>query len=629
MCLRPAVSLTKSKSRCSLRHALSHSPLSLLALALWSVVAACAGASAQTVDVSQKGYSLTFTPRADSSSCVLSGFHFSVKRPVAVTVPEFVMPGSHKLMVRVVGDGETGPFEGAEGVWRISLPQSVTDVFSFGTCHSLTSVTVAAPAPPALSKALLGKWRHDVVADTLRVPASAVEAYRESAWGKAFNEIFPLYTFTYDRTRPDGVVQASVETPVNLSDLFFAYSDGGSGLSTRTPVVIAKSLRFPAISLYSADFKTMSSRLAAWPSAEALAAKFRGNSVANLAARLNGLFGTLRAGASVSNLVLDDAFLLVDPEAETFERSDDGRTLYVHVIAGRNHGSLSAVGFAGSVAMEKGAAPSGVEKVVVSLVGRQGRTGSVNGFLFLENPATQHRSVTYLTDCQGVGFDESLASKVAIRKTDSAADSKTSAPFKPEDERYRYTSCAFSDEEFASGLVAYWLNFRGVGFSGEYKPLWRQGLRHPEAETNPAKALYKVDYQIDGESFLTSAPVFANGGDRVTISYSRKPVTLTVGGKTVQPGDESATFSYAADDVVAISWTRADFKPAEKVREPGIEFDIKGSLITIRGAGKQVKGLYTVTGIKICETTGATLSAPKRGAYSVKIGKRSWRVFVK
>lgn len=587
-------------------------------------------AEAQSIKVDSHGYSLLYSSSADSSQCTLTGFK-GTGRKVAATVPEFVTVGDRKIAVKSIGEGETGPFEGAQGVWRISLPASITRIDAFGACPDLTSVSLRAVAPPQCAQFsrgnVLSKFRHTAIADTLRVPASSVETYQASPWGKAFNVVAPLYTFTFDRTRADGMATASIATHTNFGDLFFAYQDGESGITSRTPISLAKAINFPIVNLVAADAKTLDAKLSTWPTIEALSAPFKGHAVANLAAKLDGLIGTVRSGATIDNLVLDDALLLVNPEAETFERSDDGQTLYVHVLAGRNHGKLTAVGFAGTVLMPKGASADGVSKYVVTLVGHQGHTGAVNGFLYLEAPSSPARNVTYLTDCQGVGFDESLASKVAIRKVGqtAAADAK----FNAEDPRFRYTTVAFTDQEFASGLVAYWLNYRGVGFSGDYKPLWRQGLTHPEAETNPAKALYKVDYQIDGETFVTSAPVFANGGDRITISYSRKPVHLSVGGRSVTPAEGSTTFTYTADDVVAISWTSADFKPAERVKEPGIEFTVKGSIITVSGAGKQVKGLYTVTGIKICETTGSTLSAPKRGAYSVHIGKRSWRVFVK
>lgn len=609
-----------------MRYLLSHSTLRLLALAACAVLAP-ARADAQALRVDSHGYSLFFTPQADSATCVLTKFTRVGSKPVSVYVPEVVASPTRKFNVKIVGEGETGPFDGAQGVWRIALPASVTSVEAFGAFEGLHSIKLQAQTPPALGVALQPKWRKAVVADTLRVPASSVDLYKASPWAKLFNEVAPLYTFTFDYSRPDGQAVAEVSSPANFGDLFFAYTDGEAGLTPRTPITLTRAITFPVFNYAGLDAKTLTAKLAPWPTAEAFSAQIKGSTVTNLAAKLDGLFGTVRSGATIDNLVLDETLLFVNPENETFEKSDDGQTLFVHVIAGRNHGNLTTVGFAGSVVMPKGAEADGVSKYVVSLVGRQGRSGSINGFLFLEVPAVQARGLNYLTDCQGVGIDESLASKVAIRKKASAE--KKDEKFNPDDPKYRYTSCAFTDDEFASGLVAYWLNFRGVGFTGDYKPLWRQGLRHPEAETNPARALYKVDYQIDGESFITSAPTFANGGDRVTISYSKKPVLITVGGKSVSFGDESATFSYAADDVVAISWTRADFKPAERVKEPGIEFTTTGNLIKISGAGKQVKGLYTVTGIKICETTGSTLSAPKRGAYAVRIGKRSWRVFVK
>ncbi len=472
--------------------------------------------------------------------------------------------------------------------------------------------------------------------DSLFVPASAVDVYKASPWGKIGDNLFPLYTFSLSHPGGGSPICASISSPVNFADLFYVFSDESSGVTARTDVSMARSLNFPVVSFgASSDYKTIAARLPLLPTIPSYSATFRGQQVNNLAVRANGVFGTLKAGSKVENLVLDNAYLLVNPEDEVFEKSDDGRTLYVSIFAARNHGALKTVGFAGSVVMGKGSLPEGVEKVVVSLVGRQTVSGAINGFLYLENQPSQSRSVQYITDCQGVGKDESLASKVAIRANPDKQrpSEKKSKPgetsFDPNSERFRYTTCTFTDEEFASGLVAYWLNFRGLGFSGEYKPTWRQGLEHPEAESNTSRTLYKVEYELDGESFLTEAPEFANGGDRITLSYSKTPASITIGGQKVTPGSGSTMLSYTAGAIIAISWTNVNFVPAEKPKTQGVEISTKGSLISVSGAGKQVKGLYTVTGIKICETTGATLSAPKPGVYTVRIGKRSWRVLAK
>ncbi len=605
-------------------------PLRLSLLSLFAL--SCSSAVSQSVRYDATGGALFFSPAPDSSSCSLSRVEFKSAASVSLCVPEFVHNGNRKLSVSSLGGGDEPLCRQVQALRDVSIPRSVKNVesLSFSVCPNLSKVTSYAPYPPALGRGAFLKGRYLGEVDTLVVPASAVERYKSSSWGKSFSTFLPLYTFTYDRRPSDGVSVASVASSTSFADLFFAYTDGMSGLSVRTPVTLARAISFPVFSPGSADFKSLSSRLPAIPTVESLAASFRGQAVSNLSARLDGVFGSVKVGGSVENLVFDGAFLLVDPENDTFERSD-GRTLYVHVLAGRNHGRLQTVGFAGSVVISSAAKVYGVDKIVVTLVGRQGRTGSVNGFLFLKDVVGPSRSLTTLTDCRGVGIDESLASKVAVRgapKSDRVKKPGVDS-FNPDDDRFRYTTCAFSDEEFASGLVAYWLNFKGVGFSGDYAPSWRQGLEHPEAEASPSKALYKVDYQIDGESFLSSAPEFANGGDRVTLTYSRRPVSLTVGGQKVDAPDGAASFTYRAGDVVAISWTRADFKPAEVPKEPGVQVNVKGSLISVSGAGKQLKGLYTITGIKICETTGSSLSAPRSGAYTVKIGKRSWRVLVK
>ncbi len=591
-------------------------------------------ASAQSVDVNGSGGVLSFSLNSDSTTCSLSSFKHSKFIGTYVLIPEFVTSDERKFQVVSIGDGSAVPFVHDANLSGISIPQSVKSVAptAFSLCSGLKRVNVSAAAPPQLGRGAFLKTK----VDSLFVPASAVEVYKDSPWGKIGENIFPLYTFSLSHSGGGSPICASVSTPVNFADLFYVFSDETSGVSARTDVSMTHSLNFPVVSFgASADYKTIAARLRILPTIQSYSATFRGQQVNNLATRTNGVFGTLKTGSKVENLVLDNAYLLVDPEDEVFEKSDDGRTLYVSVFAARNHGVLRTVGFAGSVVMSKGSLPDGVEKVVVSLVGRQTVSGAVNGFLYLENQVSQSRSVQYITDCAGVGKDESLASKVAIRANPDKQQSsvKKTKPgetsFDPDAERFRYTTCAFTDEEFASGLVAYWLNFRGLGFSGDYKPTWRQGLAHPEAETNVSRTLCKVDYALDGESFLTSAPEFANGGDRITLSYSKTPVSISVGGQKVTPVSGSTVISYSAGAVVAISWTNANFVPTEKPKTPGVEITTKGSLISVSGAGKQVKGLYTVTGIKICETTGSTLSAPKPGVYSVRIGKRSWRVLAK
>ncbi len=597
----------------------------IFALAVFFTALAQSSSMAQVVETEGRGYSLSFSLNSDSATCSLTGFKPKTSKAVDVYVPEFITVGNRKLSVVSVGDDSSAPFQGSDKLRSVSLPASLKSVApsSFSLCPNLSHVRVAASQPPSLPKGAFLKNKVFGVVDSLSVPASLTDVYHASPWGKAFSDISSFYTFSYEKS-DEGHKVASVVSQVNFSDLFFAFNDPNSGLLAKSGVTIARGINYRPISYGSADLRSIYKSVAKLPFVPSYSAHFKGQTISSLSAAMCGLFGNIKFGGSVDNLVLDDALLLVDPENEVFQKSDDGKTLFIHIFAGRNNGALSTVGFSGSVIMDKNAKVSGVEKYVVTLVGVQGGQGSVNGFLYLTaDAAPSSRSVVPLLECKGVGVDESLASKVAIR---SGVQTK---PFDPNDNRFRYTTCAFSDEEFANGTVAYWLNCHGLGFDGDYKPTWRQGLQHPEPETNPVKALYKIEYQIDGDSKLTSAPLFANGGDRVTISYSQKPLLISVGGQSITPGEGSTTFSYSAKSVVAISWSNANFKPSETIVQAGPEIVVKGTLVTVKGAGKQMKGLYTVTGIKICETTGPTLSAPKTGVYMVRIGKRSWKILVK
>ena len=171
-------------------------PLRLSLLSLFAL--SCSSAVSQSVRYDATGGALFFSPAPDSSSCSLSRVEFKSAASVSLCVPEFVHNGNRKLSVSSLGGGDEPLCRQVQALREVSIPRSVKNVepLSFSVCPNLSKVTSYAPYPPALGRGAFLKGRYLGEVDTLVVPASAVERYKSSSWGKSFSTFLPLYTFT-------------------------------------------------------------------------------------------------------------------------------------------------------------------------------------------------------------------------------------------------------------------------------------------------------------------------------------------------------------------------------------------------------------------------------------------------
>ncbi len=82
-----------------------------------------------------------------------------------------------------------GAFSDCSALTSITLPKSITSIERIAFMNCTSSVTCLAIVPPQIGESINVKGEEANTENTLYVPAESVEAYRNSAWGKAFTTI--------------------------------------------------------------------------------------------------------------------------------------------------------------------------------------------------------------------------------------------------------------------------------------------------------------------------------------------------------------------------------------------------------------------------------------------------------
>ncbi|MBQ3634612.1 MAG: hypothetical protein II951_03230 [Bacteroidales bacterium] len=371
--------------------------------------------------------------------------------------------------------------------------------------------------------------------------------------------------------KESGEVTVVAETTEALAEIIGAVNDTKSDYYEGASIVLTSDIDGgeagkQEIDLEEQNHETMTEKAIELPTIETLKGSIegQGNVIKNVIAQMAGLVKTVEEEAEVNTLVMDSTTIYIDPTDEAWTVKDD--TIFVHIVAKSNKGNINNFAFAGKVVVDESKVPEG-RTVVVCIVGEN--EGTVNGFFYdfdlLEGNVEGNKRC--ITIKQNIGCAKNGGrAKVATSK---AANNKTLNVGTYDDAEVNKMERAFTAKEFASGEVAYWLNWSEQGYTGEYRPIWRQGKNYPELAIDidgEVNALYKIDYVVNEPEKIAENPVFANNGDKVTIKYTEKPVSIKNGDQEIEIGEESATFVYNANKSIEI-----EFAETTGVRETAKE----------------------------------------------------------
>ena len=427
----------------------------------------------------------------------------------------------------------------------------------------------------------------------------------------------------------------------SIMGLFEVLGDENSSLLQSADVNITKSVVYKPIELdvenITAD--NVSETLEVLPTIPSYSGTMNASSIENLSVQSAGLFNTIAKGGVINDLVLSDAVFYVDPRNTSYRVSTnttgDADTVYVSVLASNNMGSLNNVAFSGSIVMDEDVynnllsdyKTTNGKELVVCIVFVDKNDGDLTGFFYPYDVETEgnKRLIAFKQNlCTGENKRKSNSNnKVAVRNNNGNKSFTNAVDF--DAARFQESEVSFDDDEFKNGLVACWLNYAGKGFTGEYTAKWAQGTRVPVTATSTDKALYKVNYEVEGEDCITSAPTFANGGSEITIEYTKTPVSIMLGSTTIAPGASSTTLTYKAGETLKVSFVKTSLSDVD---DATFSVAIDGNKVTFTGAEGKVKEAFDLTGRRVASTNGDVMTL-RSGIYILRADNYSTRVVIK
>lgn len=547
------------------------------------------------------------------------------------TIPSRVFAGCESLEEITIGDGVTTiddyAFSTCSGLKTLTLP-STTQILGeniFTDCKSLETVRLYATIPPEIfSSSFTG------MPGTTKLLVPNPEAYSD------YKEYFAggiekLYIFEEEEVEGSDKPEIGVADGQSFLDIFSALADTDGDYANANVDMMndiafePKSLDLNALS--ASNIFTVLDRL---PTVDSYAGTMNGSTISGLAVRSSGLFGLLGNDAQINGLIFDNATIYVDPtDTTTYEK--DGDDVTIHLLAKKNSGKVTNFGFSGNIIVDSEYAKD--KEISVCAVNEATEDSEINGFVHIGDILGTGDNKRCITIKQNLGVKRPASKKIKMATSKSLSSDNKSLPtnYTYSEEELMKPVREFSDEEFAQGAVAYWLNYAGPGYTGKYTAYWSQGKTVPViAQTigGVSNALYAVDYGSTDLSHITSAPQFANNGSQITIAYDSKPTKVTVGDQQITGfGDNSMSVTFDHTKPISIAFASATGAAATK--QSPIRASVSGLKITISGADGAEKTLINLVGTSVARTNGQSLTAPSKGIYLVKVGDKVIKIAVK
>ncbi len=384
-----------------------------------------------------------------------------------------------------------------------------------------------------------------------------------------------------------------------------------------------------------------------------------GNELINFAFSQNGLFGQIgqiaaedatdeekaeieeaNKNVKVENVSISNGVVYNNLEnvVKDLDENNVVKTYYAAALANVNNGVIDYCSFVGAMSIPEGV---GEDKVLPCLVGENNGVVS-HSFVFFTNLSDLkslsddgNKAAILVKGNAGIGRSGAGAGqskKVAANTTSSYAVDEYG---QSGESKLAEAECLFSNAEFASGVVAYWLNFEGAGYSGDYTCKYAQGKLTPTL-SDGTNGIHRIVYSSNKSATITGQQPYANAGSVLDLTFS-EPVSSVkindVDALRISDTNYKVTIPNVADADVEVTVTYVAGSTDMETLNPDRTTVVATSEgIRVFGAEGQTVFVYNLNGSLVYSSTlpgnAVLIPALVRGVYFVKVGNTTTKVLL-
>ncbi|MCQ2227952.1 MAG: hypothetical protein MJZ01_08605 [Bacteroidales bacterium] len=313
------------------------------------------------------------------------------------------------------------------------------------------------------------------------------------------------------------------------------------------------------------------------------------------------LFGTIgheaELGEEDPTFGIKDLSVIIGQSAADVNQgvdSDDMLEKYFGLLAQNNYGTISNVIASGLIYL---ANDEDAKNAVATLIANnEGVMDHVVGFFGTEEETANKASIIVIQN-MGRGRTKGRVSKSA---SNGKAKGNATISYEPNEAEIKLNYRLYTDEEFAGGEPAYWLNFDGEGYSGNFNGEWAKGSKHPvKAVADGQGAAVRISYEVEGREeneVNVKGAFFANDKTGLKLDYDIKPDAIKINGSVVDsdPASGSAVVSLVSgarnnkgEMVVTLHYNATGVKDIEADKKNSVVKTLENGRVVIIRDGKK------------------------------------------
>lgn len=343
---------------------------------------------------------------------------------------------------------------------------------------------------------------------------------------------------------------------------------------------------------------------------------------------------------SISNGVV---FSNLESSEKEVDAQTGEETIFAAALANVNYGVLENCSFVGALEVPD----SKVANAMRCLVGVNYGTVShcFAYFTDIDKVKELNKAAILVKGNAGIGRSGAGQSKKVAANTASNYSVDDDSYYTPDEDELKKAERLFSNAEFASGVVAYWLNFEGndidgdYGYTGNYTCKYSQGLLTPVlANADGSNALHRIRYnKNNGEATVTGTKAYANSGNELNLIFSEDVASVKVNGVNATKVSDrnykvTVPVTSEADVVVDINFKNGSATGLVSATPDKVNVMVVDGQLRIFGAEGNMVRIYNLNGAQVyaSEITSDRIDLPAlgNGIFFVKVGNSTSKIIL-